>query len=185
MASNTKLEYRYSHWRMASLLMAALGFVALGIAIVTGQLYTTPSGGFREFIGVVCILFFGAAAGLIAKQWLGTSGPVLTISDNGVTDIRIAKEEIPWSAVHNLALWHYGRQKSLVLSIDPAVEEQLTLTRTARWTRGPNRSLGVDGLCVTASGLNTSFDRLSQAMTARYQASRAKQASASPAVPPP
>lgn len=172
MTSEAKLEFRYSHWRMASLLAAALGFVALGFAVVTGKLHTTPASGVRLFIGVFCILFFAAASIVIARQWLGTSGPVVTLTDSGITDIRIAREEIPWTSVHNLAQWQYGRQKSLVLSIDPAVEERLTLTRMARWSRGPNLSLGVDGLCVTASGLNTNFDHLSQLVIARYQASR-------------
>ena len=173
MTSEAKVEFRYSHWRMASLLMASLSFTAIGVAVVTGYLPGAGAGSFREFIAYASILVFGGASFLIARQWLGTSGPVVTLTDRGVTDIRIAREEIPWTCVQNLAMWQYGRQKSLVLTIDPAVEAGLTLTRMARWTRGPNRGLGVDGLCVAANGLNTSFDRLTQLMTARYQASRA------------
>jgi hypothetical protein len=48
----------------------------------------------------------------------------------------------------------------MVLSIDPAVEKQLTLTFMARWSRLPNRLLGAEGLCIVAHGLNIDYDAL-------------------------
>jgi len=180
MVAQEKIEFRYSHWRMASLLISSLGFVALGIAMIIGAIPGAGGGSFREFIAYVCILLFGGAAIVIGRQWLGNSGPVVTFTDKGVTDTRIAKEEIPWSAVQNLAMWQYGRQKSLVLTLDPEVEAGLSLTRIARWTRGPNKSLGVDGLCIASAGLNTSFDNMMQQATLRYQASRAARHAALP-----
>lgn len=161
---------------MAGLLISALGFVVLGLAVVTGQLSgaSSSSNDMRTFFGYLSILFFGGASLIIARQWLGASGPVVVLTDSGITDTRIAREEIPWSSIRNLAMWQYGRQKSLVLTIDPAVEAGLTLTRMARWSRGPNRSLGVDGLCVASNGLNTSFEDLARIVTAKYQAARAQ-----------
>jgi hypothetical protein len=53
-----------------------------------------------------------------------------------------------------------------VISVAPAVEERLGLTRMARWTRGANRSLGADGLCIGAQGLPLSFDDLGRLVAA-------------------
>jgi hypothetical protein len=51
-------------------------------------------------------------------------------------------------------------QKVMVLAVDPAVEAGLNLSRIARWTRQANRSLGADGLCVTAQGIKTTYATL-------------------------
>jgi hypothetical protein len=45
-------------------------------------------------------------------------------------------------------------------AIDPAVERKLTLTRMARWSRGPNRALGADGLCIATTGLKIDYPAL-------------------------
>jgi hypothetical protein len=37
----------------------------------------------------------------------------------------------------------------------------------ARFTRGPNKSLGADGLCITAAGLKISHEKLLEAVLER------------------
>jgi hypothetical protein len=54
----------------------------------------------------------------------------------------------------------------MVLDVDPAFESRLTLTAIARWTRGPNRATGADGLCITALGLKIDYDTLLTTATA-------------------
>jgi hypothetical protein len=48
----------------------------------------------------------------------------------------------------------------MVLAVDPEVEGKLHLSRIARWSRGANKRLGADGLCVTAQGLKIDYDEL-------------------------
>ncbi|MGH6925292.1 MAG: hypothetical protein ACRED5_16290 [Propylenella sp.] len=48
----------------------------------------------------------------------------------------------------------------MVLAVDPETERNLHLSRIARWSRGANRRLGADGLCVTAQDLKVSYDEL-------------------------
>lgn len=156
---------------MLSLFTGAVGFVVLGYFLARGA-FGGGAGSLKEFIGYAAILFFGAASILILRQWFFTSGPVVTLTGTGITDVRIAKEEIPWSSIYNLAMWQQGRQRYLVLSIDPQVEAGLTLTRIARWTRGPNKSLGVDGLCVAATGLRIKFEPLAELVAERFRINR-------------
>jgi hypothetical protein len=53
------------------------------------------------------------------------------------------------------------------------VEGSIQMTRMARFTRGPNKSLGADGLCVTAAGLKISHDKLLEAVLAHVAAADA------------
>jgi hypothetical protein len=61
----------------------------------------------------------------------------------------------------------------MVLAVDPAAERGFVLTRMARMTRDMNRSLGADGLCVTASGIKIDYDTLLATSMAYWEAHRA------------
>jgi hypothetical protein len=110
--------------------------------------------------GIAGVLFFGL--GTVAWLWrhLRSDGTVLTISREGIRDTRIAPETIPWSAVRKIFTWEYSGQRILVLDVDPAVERTLHLSAIARWTRGANRKLGADGLCIATHGLKINYDEL-------------------------
>ena len=97
-------------------------------------------------------------------------GPVITITQEGIRDRRVAAELIPWSAVRGIKIWEYRGQRVMVFAVDPTVETGLDLTRTVRWTRDANRSLGADGLCVTAQGLKIGFDDLLETTVAYARA---------------
>ncbi|HUI95625.1 MAG TPA: STM3941 family protein [Xanthobacteraceae bacterium] len=144
-----------------------LGFAALGLlmtalsaAIAVRAFPNVPPDSFAEFVGYAATVFFGSATLLVVWRAVTTHGPVVTITGEGIRDIRVAAEFIPWSAVSGIATWEYRRQRVMVLAVDPAAEAGLTLTRLTRWTRGANRALGADGLCVTAQGLKIGFDDL-------------------------
>jgi hypothetical protein len=116
--------------------------------------------GFVEFCGYAGTVFFGAVTALLLWSAFTTYGPAVTITREGIRDGRLAAELIPWSAVNDIAIWENRGQRVMVLAVDPTVEAGLNLTRAARWTRGANRALGADGLCVTAQGLKIGFDEL-------------------------
>jgi hypothetical protein len=143
-----------------------LGLAALGIimtaasAMIAVHVIPVPPGSYVEFAGYVGMVFFAACTVLIVWRTFTTHGPVVTIAREGIRDVRVAAEVIPWGAVHDVKIWESNGQRVMVLAVDPAVEAGLTLTRIARWTRGVNRALGADGLCVTAQGLKIGFDTL-------------------------
>jgi hypothetical protein len=143
-----------------------LGLAALGIimtaasAVIAVHVIPVPPGSYVEFAGYVGTVFFAACTVLILWRTFTAHGPVVTISREGIRDVRVAAEVIPWSAVRDVKVWESNGQRVMVLAVDRAVEAGLTLTRIARWTRGANRALGADGLCVTAQGLKIGFDAL-------------------------
>jgi hypothetical protein len=85
-----------------------------------------------------------------------THGPVVTITPDGIRDVRVAAGLIPWSAVNDITVAEQNGQRWMMLDVDPAVVDELNLTRIVRWTR-PLRG---DGLFVTAQGLKIRFDEL-------------------------
>jgi hypothetical protein len=110
-----------------------------------------------SYFGVV---FFALCTIILVRRLLGARSPVVTITPEGIRDTRVAADLIPWSAIRSLTTWEYAGQKVLVLAVEPTVEQKLTLTTIAQWSRAPNRALGADGLCVTAQGLQTDYDTL-------------------------
>lgn len=142
-----------------------LGFVACGVLMTAVSLVLVVSpqladDGFARVIGTVGALFFGLCTALWLRQML-RSTPVVTISPEGLRDVRVAREVIPWSAVERVSMWSGQGQRFVVLAIAPEVERGLTLTRIARWTRAANRRLGADGLIISAHGLRIDVDSLS------------------------
>ncbi|RWJ04841.1 MAG: hypothetical protein EOR25_29730 [Mesorhizobium sp.] len=115
-------------------------------------------GYFNAFVACFAMLLSGYAAGTLIWRLAAIRGPVVTITPEGIRDIRVAREVIPWRAVHSIDYWK--PHKAMVLTIDPAVETSLSLTRAARWSRGPNRFFGVDGLCISARELKMSYIEL-------------------------
>jgi hypothetical protein len=156
--------------------LAMLGLIALGIvltamcaAIAFHRTLGIPASSFHEFVGYLGAPFFALCTGVGFWRLLTVRGPVVTITPEGIRDTRVAAEMIPWPAVRGISTWQYRRQKIMVLALDPAAEASLTLTRVARWSRGPNRALGADGLCIAVTGLNITYDALLQTCTAHIQ----------------
>src|ERR1043166_506969 len=115
-------------------------------------------GSFHEFVGYAGAALFGLATAIGAWRLVADRGAVLTLTEDGIRDRRISADAIPWRAIAGISTWQYRRQRIMVLAVDPAAEAQLRLTRTARWSRGPNRALGIDGLCVATVGLAVEND---------------------------
>jgi len=172
------IEIEASPGKMFGLAVLGLLATALSGVIALHILPNIPPGSFAEFIGYAGTVFFGAATATLLWRAFTMRGPVVTITREGIRDIRIAAELIPWSAINDIAIWGYRGQRAMVLAVDPAVESGLTLTRVARWTRSANRALGADGLCVFAQELNIGFDELLSTSLAYSRAWRAGAAGA-------
>jgi hypothetical protein len=162
--------------------MKLLGLAAIGVALTAlsaaAALRVFPKiqpGSFAEFFGYVGVLFFGACALVAVWKALTSHGPVVTITQEGIRDRRIASDLIPWSAVNDISTWQHRRQRFMVLAVDPAVEAGLDLTRMARWTRNANRGLGADGFCLGTNDLKIGFDELLATTIAFANAAQSRQ----------
>jgi hypothetical protein len=90
----------------------------------------------------------------------------------GLRDVRVAPQTIPWSAIKSISTWQMQRQMVLVVAVDPAVEQYLTLTRVAQWMRAANRRIGADGLVISAHGLKIGYPTLFYTCRDYWEASR-------------
>lgn len=171
------VEIKASPVRMLGLAVLGLGMTALAAAVAADAI-PVPPGSLAEFGGYAGTAFFGACTVLLLWRAFTARGPVVTITREGIRDVRVAAEVIPWGAVNDVKIWESNGQRVMVLAVDPAIEDWLGLTRIARWTRGANRALGADGLCITAQGLKMGFDEL---LSTSLAYARAWQAGAAPA----
>ncbi len=142
-----------------TVLSAAMALGYMGVAY----------GSFRQFIGMVGAVFFGAMLAIIVRRLLTSGSAIVTISPQGIVDTRVASGLIPWNAIHDIGVWTMHGQKIIVLAVPPEVEQSIGLTRMARWSRDANRKLGADGLCITAAGLKTKYDDLLAAIAQRVE----------------
>jgi len=115
---------------------------------------------FKLAIGAIGSLFFGFCLIIALWRTVTVGGGPVTLTATGLRDPRVARGEIPWLAVENISTWTHQGQRVMVLQVRRDVEAQLGLTPIARWTRGANKSLGADGLCVSPLGLDVSFNRM-------------------------
>jgi hypothetical protein len=154
------IEIEGSPAKLLGLLGLGVLMTALSAAIAIPLLPDFRPNVIQQFVCYFGAIFFGACTVVIAWRLVTASGAVVTITPQGIRDTRVAAEFIPWRAVRKIHTWQFHRQKIMVLAIDPAVERQLTLTKAARWSRGANRALGADGLCITAQGLKIDYQTL-------------------------
>ncbi len=118
--------------------------------------------------------FFGLGTIILLWRLFAASGPILTIGPHGIRHVRVAAEFIPWAAIESIRTWTYDGQRILVLKVYPGLEEKLSLTKIARFTRSANKALGADGLCIAATDLKISYDHLLECVVAYANAHRAQ-----------
>jgi hypothetical protein len=161
------MEIKGSPVKLAGALPLGVLMTALSAASASGWIPSDPTG---VAISWFCLVFFAVSTAVVAWRLLRVGQTVLTITPHGIKDIYFAADVVPWSAVRNVTTAEVGWQKVIVLTLDPSIEQQLALTLAAKWFRGPNRMLGVDGLCVSAIGLKIDHDTLFKACAAHWRA---------------
>jgi hypothetical protein len=166
------VEIEASPIRLLGLAGLGLLMTALSALVVFPVFPDVPPD--TQMVGYLGVVFFGGCTVLLLYRAVTARGPVITLTREGIRDTRVAAELIPWSAIHNISTWQYRHARVMVLAVDPAIEAGLLLTRVARWTRAANRTLGADGLCVSAQGLKIGFDELLATSMAYAQASRSR-----------
>ena len=165
-------EIRASPVKMALLGLAGIAMTAVSALTAFRVLDGIEAGSMIELVGYVGVGFFGLCTVLIFWRAATLRGTVVTLTPQGISDIRVAPETIPWRAIRSISTWRSNGQKIMVLDVDPQTEAGLSLSRIARWSRGANRKLGADGLCVIAQGISANYDDLFEAATSYWQAHR-------------
>lgn len=132
--------FQQARWKSVVMVIACLGFIIASILMIAGVIDGRRFGLDAATAGWIGLAVFGLFLMLILWRLLAMRGPVLTVSPQGLRDIRVAANVIPWAAIERIGVWE--------------------MQRIARWTRSANRSLGADGLCIGAQGLPLSFDDL-------------------------
>jgi hypothetical protein len=169
--ANGTIEIKGSPAKLLGLF--AIGIVMTGLSgMIAFGAIPVRAGSYAQFMGWVGLLFFGLCTLVAASRLLRASNTVVTLSPEGLLDTRLSERPIPWSAIQDIGVWTMQGQKVIVLPVPPDVESGLGLSRIASWSRGANKKLGADGLCVMASGLKISHDGLLAQITARVDAAR-------------
>ncbi len=168
-----KPNWRATHWpevalgasplRTLALVAGGLAFGVLGAAMAFGYFDGIEPWSKGWLAGWAGLIFFLACAVLGLAQAM-TRGAVVTVGPQGVRDVRISPDWIPWAAITGISERSVKGTHLLNLRIDPAFEATLSLTRLARWSKGANAAVGYGGYSITAAGLKGGFAALKRAV---------------------
>ena len=144
--------------------LTLLAFGGMSFALAAGLAFNfvpnVPNDAATVTSGYFGMAFFGLCAGVAIWRLWAQRGAIITLSPQGLRDVRVAAEPIPWSAIKEISTGQMQRQSVLVIAIDPAAEQRLTFTRVARWMREAHRNRGVDGFVISAQALKVGFPTL-------------------------
>lgn len=176
---DTKQTYGFgqSPWKMGLVVLGCVGFVVASVLMIIGVIDGRRFGLDASTIGWIGAVVFGVFLLLALWRLISTRGPVVTVSPRGLHDTRISAKMIPWEEVLGVSIWQMSNQKIIVVAVTPETEQSIGLTRMAKWTRGANRSLGADGLCI-GPGINVKIDDLLRLILAFGEVRAGEQSSA-------
>jgi hypothetical protein len=128
--------------------------------------------GLLLIIGWAILLFFAGLGLLWLIDLVRFRFVTLIINDAGITDLRLSRMTIPWSAIDNLTTWSTKEGDTyLVLKLDKTFRQSLRLTVKTRLLIKPNQLIGVDGLWVGDRGLDISIKQIIESATGYWQKS--------------
>jgi hypothetical protein len=155
------MEVKGSPAKLIGLLAIGALLTVASAALAFRRLPATP----RSVVwGWVGLAFFGLCTAICLWRLRTAGRTIVTVTPRGIKDVRLTADVVPWSAVRDISTAVVRSQEFIVLAVDPSFEQRLALTLIAKWTRGPNRALGIDGLCVSAIGLKIDHDALFESM---------------------
>jgi hypothetical protein len=147
--------------KLILMVLGALAFVVGGCFMSLATVDTPKySAAVVRLLGYVAIIFFGLCGLIGVWRLLTQRGPVITVSPEGLRDVRVSHDIVPWPAIASIGTWTHSGQRIMVLGLKPGEEAKLRLTTIARMSRGANARLGADGLAIAAQGTKISHDEL-------------------------
>jgi hypothetical protein len=165
MTTVPELRATYAKSKLVGMTAGSFLFVLIGVGMASGVIHDDRKDGtFIQFIGYASIVFFGAVGVVWCRRLFRGDRPVVIVSPQGFYDERIASAIIPWAAIRQIGVASIKGQRFIVLDVAPDVEARLPLTWITKWSRGANRGMGVDGLCVVATGLTVTHAQLLEAI---------------------
>lgn len=157
----------YSRRKLALYAIGSAAFVAAGLWMIgIDKPIGRSSPETVRFWGYAAVAFFGLMLLYSASLLLRARSAVISLSPQGLRDVRVSLDTVPWASIASIGTWAYSGQRIMVLTLHPGEEAKLRLTRLARWTRSANAQLGADGLSITAQGTDIGHDALLAATTA-------------------
>ncbi len=148
-----KIEIGYSKRRLALLLLGALALTAGGTAMAFHLFPDMQVDAFYTAVGYFGMIFFGFALLKIVWLLITARGPVLFIDRNGIRDLRVSPNAIPWDAVEQIGISEVRKQQFVTLQVTPALEKRLVASTGSKLMRAANHAIGVDGIVLNPSGL--------------------------------
>ena len=148
------IEIGYSWKRLSLLFIGAIALTAASAAMAFNWYPGTRVGPFYTAVGYFGVLFFGFA--LLKIGWLLVTsgrGPVLFIDRNGIRDLRVSPNVIPWDAVEQIGVDSVQKQAFVTLKVTRELEKQLVAGTGKKLMRAANHVVGVDGIVINPSGL--------------------------------
>ncbi|MGF1650294.1 MAG: STM3941 family protein [Hyphomicrobiaceae bacterium] len=163
-AGGHTVSFRWSSRGTTWLVLSGMALIVVCALLAFGAIDSPRASAFEaKLVGWIGLIFFSYCLAGIIWRAATVRGPVITLSPEGLRDVRVAAEPIPWTAITGLSTWSFAGQKIMVVAIEPDVEARLTLTTLARSTRSANAKLGANGLCITPTGLDVTYDDLFEA----------------------
>ena len=165
------IEIGYS-WKRLVLLLAGGIVLTAGSAAMAFHLFPDMHvDAFYTAVGYFGLVFFGFAILKIGWLLLTARGPVLFIDRNGIRDLRVSQDVIPWSAVEQIAYDEVKKQPFVLLKVTPGLEKQLTAGAGKRLMKAANHAIGVDGIVINPAALQVDAPTLFEVCNA-YRAAR-------------
>jgi hypothetical protein len=154
------IEIGYSRKRLLVLFAGGIVLTA-GCAAMAFHLFPDMQvDAFYTAVGYFGVVFFGFAILKIGWLFLTARGPVLFIDRNGIRDLRVSPDVIPWDAIDQILIGAVRKQSFVTLKVTPAMEKQLVASTGKKLMAAANHALGVDGVVINPSGLQVDPETL-------------------------
>ncbi|MCG6858348.1 MAG: hypothetical protein LJE67_09795 [Salaquimonas sp.] len=188
------MKIRLSPWKLLALLAVSLVFtVGCGVEVFQ-DLNGAAAGIYQEVFDFGGVLFFGfgfVATVIMAIRW---RGPVVTLSPDGIRDIRMSPELINWRDVNDITTLRgddpemqaatgslpvstaaadrqIRRTRFMMLAVAPGIKERIFAGhRMGEWALKLDQKHGVEGIAINPEQLSVGYDKLFAAARAYWQA---------------
>src|SRR5581483_1536038 len=137
----------------ALLLLGAVALTAGGTAMAFHLFPDMQVDAFYTAVGYFGMIFFGFALLKIVWLLITARGAVLFIDRNGIRDLRVSPDVIPWDAIEQIGIDSVQKQAFVTLKVTPGLERQLVASTGKKLMKAANHALGVDGIVINPSGL--------------------------------
>ena len=123
------IEIGYSWKRLLMLLAGGIALTAASAAMAFHLFPDMQVDAFYTIVGYFGVAFFCFAILKIGWLLLTARGPVLFIDRNGIRDLRISPNVIPWDAVEQIGIGEVKKQAFVTLKVTPGLESNSSRVR--------------------------------------------------------